>query len=175
MGECSPQKKEIIIYLAAMGKNYTQIGEATGATYLTIRALLELEQTQFQINQIRYKLYGKDVQKTFKELVPEAQELTATILRDEGQRPEVRLSAAKEIFDRALGKAKQTIEHQNSVIGKLYEMLDKTSEKEILDITPSGLLSPPALETAHEETKEEDLNSKPQETDKIDAWAEENL
>lgn len=163
MGELLSNKDSLIVYLAAQGKTAPEIADAISIPVSTVRSILQREHVQFEIGHLRHKLFGKDIQKAFKELVPDAQGVISDIIRNPntGIRPQLKLEAAKEVLDRALGKPKQSIEHSGSLIRDVYDRLREEQAKPALDVTPV------ANEAEPEQTGEPE--------NPVDAWAKKNL
>lgn len=126
-------KEETIVYLAAKGMKTPEIAQAVGMSNGQVQALLNSERLEFEIKHLRYKLHGKDTQKMFRDALPKAVEATISILDDPRSKPALILKSAEMILDRSLGKPKQTIEHEGSLIKKLFERLDDT--KEVVEMT----------------------------------------
>lgn len=168
----------MIVYLAAQGRSAVEIADSLGISKDTVRLKLTNERMQFEIKHLRYKLFGKDHRKRFSEILPHAIDATEKILRDPLTKERTRFAAAQEIFDRALGKPKQTIEHEGSLIRALIEKLDGKSDNErvggVIDAEIVPELAPPPINP--NETVRPDKSKNPNlHMDPIDQWAKENL
>lgn len=118
-------KYQTIAYLAAMGHKQKEIGETVGMTQPEISNLLQSDRMKFEIKRIVHKLFGKDAQKRFKEILPAAIDTAEELLMSPDTKPAIRASLAQDFMDRALGKPKQTIEHEGSAIRDLFNALDQ--------------------------------------------------
>lgn len=167
MSGAPTNKEQIIIYLAASGLTNTKIAEELGMHPNSISNVLGEERIQFELRKLRHKLFGKDVQRKFRDMVPAAQELTESILTNPNLKPGLRFNAAQEVFDRALGKPKQTIEHEGSMIKRIFEKLDSEDESSTIDVTPKETPEPVSVIS--------NPNEDPPAVDPIDKWAAENL
>ncbi len=160
-----------IAYLAAQGKTHAEIAEVLGTTSRTIGAIIATERMQFEIKRTQHKLFGQDnkaIANQFKDMIPKALDTMREIIDNPNVKPQLRFSAAQEIFDRSLGKPKQTVELEGSLVKDLYDRLDtlKPQDLGVIDITP---VEP---EASRPETVDV-LPAPPQ--DVIDAWIAKNL
>ena len=121
-------KEDTIVYLAAKGMKPAEIAQAVGLTTGHVQSLLNSERLEFEVKHLRYKLHGKDTQKMFRDALPRAIEATIAVMDDPRSKPALILKSAEMVLDRSLGKPKQTIEHEGSLIKKLFEKLDDTKE-----------------------------------------------
>lgn len=145
----------------------------------TVGLKLQDEKIQFEIKHIRYKLYGKDTKKRFNEILPHAIDITERLLHDPFTKPSTKFQAAQEIMDRALGKPKQTIDHEGSLIRSLFDKLDGKGEPVEVDVitvteeqtmlplpekkeNPNGIIN---LDTENPNLK----------LDPVDQWVKDNL
>lgn len=158
-------RENAVVYLAAQGKTPTQIAEATGSSTRSISTMLGEERVQFEIRRLQHRLFGKDtkaVKKRFDDMVDQAQDVIAEIVADDNPnvtiKPSLRFAAAQEILDRSMGKPKQTVEHQGSLIKELFDRLDDPKTKEVIDISSI----PDALGSGEEKST-------------MDDWADKNL
>lgn len=175
-------KYQTIAYLAASGKNPDEIAAVVALKPSTIATLLRSDRMKFEVKHLRYKLYGKDAQKRFRDLLPQAIDVTEQVMCDESAKPATKLEAAKEVFDRAMGRPKQTMEIGGSLIRTLLEKLDgkEGGVSEILDVSPvpSTFDSqiPEYKENPNEFVKQEEIDRRyTVKKDDIDKWADENL
>lgn len=168
-------QQEVITFLAAQGQKTSEIASALGLKPATIRNILKDEKVAFEVRRLRYKLFGKGVKQRFDELVPLAQEAVAEILENPNSKAQLRFQAAQEVMDRALGKPKQTVEHEGSIIKALYDKLDgRTREENFREAIPVDIEVPALLEnpnTISEKSAEKEKDS----MDSIDAWSKEFL
>ena len=163
-------KRQLAIYLAAEGKNTAQMAEMLNVNSSTVHQWLKDDRFQFEVKLLRHKIHGKGIQKRFEDMLPKAQDVTEEIITNPNIKPQLKFQAAQEVFDRALGKPKQTIEHQSNILRTIYERLDQNPEMTI-DITPQEQ----QLKTLPEPQKTIELNPNTIELDPIDKWANENL
>lgn len=174
--EISNPRFETVAYLAARGLSPKEIGDALGLSTPAINALLTQERMRFEIKVVRHKLFGKEHQKAFRELLPHAIDATKNVLLDPTSKPSTRLDAAKEVMDRTLGKPKQTIEHEGSLLRELVERLDK---KKIIDVESAATVDAVLLAPLVEPNPNQILTAKEIDAEKgIDSaqrWVDENL
>lgn len=117
-------KYQTIAYLAARGMKPSEIADAIGMATDSITALLASERMQFEVKRITNKLFGRDITKRFKEILPAAVDAAEEVMNDRLAKPAVRLAAATNFMDRALGRPKQSIEVEGSGFKELLEVLD---------------------------------------------------
>lgn len=115
---------EVIANLAAHGASGKQIAEEVGLSYMRVNQLLNSDRLKFRIKELQYKYFGKNLQKRFEALGGTAIDTISEIMENKNEKGATRLSAAREVLDRALGKPKQTIEHRDSKLANLYDKLD---------------------------------------------------
>lgn len=126
--ESLSHKHNYIAYLAAKGFGTTEISNETGMSISRISTLLQSERMKFEIRAIQYKLFGKEPSKRFKEILPDAIDLAERVMKDPNVKPSLKLTAAMNFMDRALGKPKQSIEVEGSVLRQLYDKMDGKKE-----------------------------------------------
>lgn len=127
-------QQQLLTYLAAEGKNAKEISEALGMSQKSVKAMLTDERIDFDIKHLRYKLYGKGIKEKFQEMLPKAQEAVAEILDNPNTKSNLKFQVAQEVFDRSLGKPKQTVEHEGSLLRAVFEKLDGSRNvSEIID------------------------------------------
>lgn len=134
-------RENAIIYLSAQGKATSEIAEALGISVSNASKTLREERIQFEIKRLRHKLFGHDtkaVKKRFDDMVEGAQNVIQEIIDNPNSavKPQLRFNAAQEVLDRSLGKPKQTVEHQGSLIKELFDRLDDPNSSKIIDIEP---------------------------------------
>jgi len=163
----------MLCYLAATGLNNSQIARSLGVAPSSITTRLKDEQLQFEIKHLRYKLFGKDHKKRFNDILPHALDVTEEILMNPNTRPQVKFAAAQEVFDRALGKPKQTIEHEGSLVRALYEKLDsQKNSKPVIDVPGKETIVENPNERLNIVTTEKNPNTS---LDAVDSWVSKNL
>lgn len=117
-------RMQVLAYLAACGKKVTDIAEELGMSQPEVSNILSTERMQFEVNSLKYKMFGQDVQKRFKEILPKAVDVAYEVMVDEKAKPALRLSSAINFMDRALGKPTQQVEVGGSLIKELFDRLD---------------------------------------------------
>jgi hypothetical protein len=169
---------EVLVYLAAQGRSPKEIADILGLTAETVRLKLNHERIQFEVKHLRYKLFGKDHKKRFSDILPYAIDATEAILKNPSAKDRTRFAAAQEIMDRALGKPKQTVEHEGSLIRALIEKLDQNGQNEKAQSIDSEVVPElsAGVSTNPNEISRPDTSKNPNlQTDSIDQWAEENF
>jgi hypothetical protein len=175
-------KHETVAYLLARGLSNTEIAEAVGLTVAMIGVLANSERMQFQVKHLRYKLFGKDHQKAFKEILPYAIETIGDVIKNPKAKPETRLSASIYATDRILGKPKQQMEIGGSLIRKLYDKLDGKEESATIDVNDPDIKDVEPVEVKDYvnpndvERVDKNLTNNPNlASDKWGSWADKNL
>jgi hypothetical protein len=67
----------------------------------------------------------------FTKILPEAVATTYSIMTSEKEKSTVRLEAAKQMIDRALGKPKEMIEQKTTIIADVFDEIKKAKENAI--------------------------------------------
>lgn len=170
-------KQSLVAYLAAQGRTNSEIADALSMASSTVNTILQDERTQFEVKQLRHRLIGgRDVKQRFQSMLPKAVDAHEEILDNPNNKPALRFAAVQEVYDRALGKPKQTIEHEGSILRALYEKLDsKEGPSPIIDVTPSARPAATSLENPNGKSKP-DMSQNPNfQSDPIDDWIDKNL
>lgn len=169
-------RQRIIAFMAACGAEPRDIAVATGYSAAWINNILKRGSTQEEIEKIQYRLFSSQSKKVFEDILPSAIETALKIMLDDNQKGGVRLTAAQDFMDRAVGKAVQKIEKEEThlvsvLIGKLQESLPqaiqtqmKSGEREVTEIVEGDIIE--------NTTKPEE--AKKQEPD-ISTWVDENI
>lgn len=160
-----------VCHMAAIGFNKKEIAVSLGIPEGRVGAVLSSKSAKAQIDKIQHDLFFADPQKMFRTEVPRAFRRVRKVLYGEKTKDNDVLKAADMIFDRALGKPKQEVQHETSSIKQLFEMLDKQSQTEtkIIEVKVSPV--------AGEEVQDAEFKEKQQDPtkDDMDAWLDENL
>jgi hypothetical protein len=159
-----------VCHMAAIGFNKKEIAVSLGIPENRVGAVLSSKSAKAQIDKIQHDLFFADPQKMFRTEVPRAFRRIRKVLYGEKTKDGDVLKAADMIFDRALGKPKQEVQHETSSIKQLFEMLDKQSQaqSEVIEVK-----SKPVTEQIQDAEFKEKQEEQPK--DDIDAWLSENL
>lgn len=178
--ELSPLEN-VICYMAAWGIKATEVSQNTGCSSEYVNDVLKGEVAKLKVKEIQEQVWGRNPKKWIESILPQAIVTAHEIMSDAGQKGSVRLQAAEGFIDRALGKAQQKIEVNDSSMRKIIERLDsleqlrkagKIDEEEILDAEFS-----PAEPGSDEGPKAGDASSgakAPKQEDEADRWIREN-
>lgn len=120
----TPQQ-ELACYMLAIGLKPKQVAQDVGVTQLTIGNWRKRDDLKFVIKQVQYRLFGKDAKRRFEALTHEAISTLEEIMKDSKIRPSSRISAAKEILDRSIGKPEQKHKHETEGMAELFNALDE--------------------------------------------------
>lgn len=162
---------QTIAYLAALGHSQKDIATQVGLSQNHLSMVMNSDRMKFEVKRIHHRLFGKDIQKRLKELLPEALDTVEEVMRDTTAKPQTKLTAAIDIMDRAMGKPKQTVEIEGSAIRELFERLDqKNNAGRIIDVESeeAKLLEQAPLEVQNIESPAIPL-------DAADEWVKNNL
>ena len=118
------QRQQLVCYQAAVGLKNKQIASLTGYTPQRVSDLLKMPVIKFTVEQMQWRIYGKDPKKRFEQMMPKAIK-TVNSLLNKNTPASTRLSAAKEVFNRSMGMSTQKVELTNSYIKEIYENLDR--------------------------------------------------
>lgn len=159
-----------VCHMAAIGFNKKEIAVSLGIPENRVGAVLSSKTAKAQIDKIQHDLFFADPQKMFRTEVPRAFRRVRKVLYGEKTKDNDVLKAADMIFDRALGKPKQEVQHETSSIKQLFEMLDKQNQEQsqAIEVTAKPVQEP--IEEAQFKEKQEE-----QPKDDIDTWLSENL
>lgn len=158
-----------VCHMAAIGFNKKEIAVSLGIPEGRVGAVLSSKSAKAQIDKIQHDLFFADPQKMFRTEVPRAFRRVRKVLYGEKTKDNDVLKAADMIFDRALGKPKQEVQHETSSIKQLFEMLDKQSQEGVvIEVKPNQTTEQP-VDAEFKEKPNEDKK------DDIDSWIMENL
>lgn len=154
-------EERVIVFLSALGMNDSEIAEETTIGTKTVRRVLSFKRTQLKISEIQNeRLNPKNLFKKIERTLPQAIETAIEIMNDKTVKPAVRLSAAQDFMDRALGKASQTLEIKDSTFRDVLMRIDalaaEEKEKKTIELQKDG-----------DQCQEK-------EGDKIDSWVAKN-
>lgn len=166
-----PPTAQITCYMAAWGLNGAQIAEQLGISPSGISAQLKQPEVQARIREIQDQIWGRDPKRWIESILPQAIETAIEIMNDKNEKGSTRLQAATDFMDRALGKAQQKLEIEDSSLKKVLEKID---QMEILKrqglVTDAEIVGPTALAAPVVEAgKPKNLE------EKVDEWVAENL
>ena len=152
-----------IAYMAACGATQKDIADAVGMEPGSICKIVNSEKMKFEIERLQHKLFGVDAQARFRNLMPKAINTIESIMDDKRVKDSIRLSAAINLVDRAVGKPAQHLEVGGSLIRQLFEKLDE--KHKVIDTEPVQSHSESDMEKIIEEC---DLGANPNEVERRD-------
>lgn len=129
--EVRPGPHTLVAHLRACGLQPKEIATQVGLSVSTVNQYLASEKIQFEIRRLQHTYFGKDPMRRFQTMLNEAADVMEETMRDKQVKPSVRVMAADKILDRALGKPKQHLTVEGSLIRKVYESLDDNTGRKI--------------------------------------------
>jgi hypothetical protein len=159
-----------VCHMAAIGFNKKEIAVSLGIPENRVGAVLSSKSAKAQIDKIQHDLFFSDPQKMFRVEVPRAFRRVKKVLYGKEARDGDVLKAADMVFDRALGKPKQEVQHEASSIKQLFEMLDKQSQADKPQVIEAKIVNKDIEDASFTEVKTE---SEPK--DDMDKWLEDNF
>ena len=166
-------KQSIIAYLAAEGQTVPEIAAAVELGEEKVANILLDQAFVLRVKELRQKLYSKDAKKAFDDLLPNAQDLIKKIIENPNTKPHLQFQVAQEVFDRSMGKAKQTVEHEGSLLRAVFEKMDQKRDNSVIDVT--RIIEPELPALANPNARDADFNENPNTRDAVDDWMEKNL
>lgn len=161
-------KEKVLVYLAAEGFSIDEIAPLVALPLEKVSSMMTDQNMQLRVRELRSKLYSKDANKNFSSMLGGAQDVLKSVLENPNEKTHIRVQVAQEVFDRALGKPKQTIEHEGSMLRSLFEKMDQNGQ--IIEAEFKEVL--PALSNPNSSNQEEFKN--PNLVDPIDDWVNKN-
>lgn len=119
----TPQDRHIA-YLLVMGLRPKQIAEELQISTTKVNELLKDVGFRGEVERLREHYFGEDMELLFKHILPKAVRTAEEIMDDVEQKAHIRLDAAFRFMDRSLGKPKQQLEVNGSLISSLFKRLD---------------------------------------------------
>jgi hypothetical protein len=169
-----PIRDQAISYLTMEGWTNEEIASCLQVPIEVIRLKLTDERIQEKSRNLHYQIYSEDSKKRYQDMLPHAMRVIEDILKDPMAKPQLKIDAAREVTDRVLGKPKQTVEHEGSLIRAFLERLS----------SPEMIATEPALPVPYRELPPGNPNvSTPVVTkdnpnfqeDMVDQWMKKNL
>ena len=120
---------KMVCQLTAFGVSPQRIANNIGIPSRNVKLLMRSVSMQREVARLQTEIW-KDNKKAFNELLPEAINTTAKLMRSKTTKDSTRIEAAKVIMDRSLGKPTQYIEQSTSLI---KEVLLKLNKEDISD------------------------------------------
>ena len=126
--------------LLSLGKKTKEIADQLKCSTQFVYACMKNPQIVEEAERYRDRLFEGDVSDRLKELNASAFGVMEQILRDPGEKANLRLDAAKWILEKTTGKAIQAIDVQSSTLEAFHKLLGDMSQRgETLDVTPKEL------------------------------------
>lgn len=161
-----PEYYKAVAHLwATSGATHEQIALMMGREIKEIEQILSLDRIKDLVSNIRKKAAGRDHERRFRELLPDAIQVTEVVMNDKSVKPGTRLSAAFGVMDRALGKPNQKIEVGGSTLRQFLDRLDQIERKSLEDAI---VVSPKDINNVEEGEIVEQV-------DPAEKWVKENL
>lgn len=159
-----------ICYLMALGMRSNDIAKELGLSQTVVQQLVQKERIKIEITDLERRYANHDIRGKIQSILPKTVEVLETIMDDENNPANARISAANILQDRGLGKPRQEIDMGISVIREVFEKLDQrqidrqsvrvlSPDQTVIDLTTSS-----AVKLLEEQPKNE-----------VDSWLEENL
>ena len=171
-----PIRDQIVAYLTVEGWTIDEIATAINVMPESIRLKLTDERIIEKQKALSYKLFSEDTDKRLKDILPRALDVLCEILEDTTAKPQIKISAAQDVIDRVLGKPKQTVEHQGSLVRAMLEKLNASPEEAIaVDFTEVSSENK-LLANPNEARPSPDVRANPNfQEDPVDSWIKKNL
>lgn len=122
-----------VAHMAASGVRPKHIAEALGLSPATVTTWLKSEKMKFEVKRLQHRMFGKDPASRFRTLVNDATSTLVEAMQADDAKHSVKIMAANSILDRALGKPKQHLLVEGSIIRKIYENLD-TGKDTVIEV-----------------------------------------
>lgn len=121
----------MVIYYASIGFNDTTIAKQLNCQVSTVRRALASRSIKSEVDRLSTEVIKKQMDQIFTKILPEAVATTYSIMTSEKEKSTVRLEAAKQMMDRALGKPREMIEQKTTIIADVFDELKKAKENAI--------------------------------------------
>lgn len=118
-------RHDLIAQLAASGATNNAIAEEIGMTPGRVSIILGQKKMKEKVRQLQREYWGENAEKKFQEILPQAIQVAQEILEDKQAKSNLRADVAFRFMDRALGKAKQTVDVEGNLLGELIHKLDQ--------------------------------------------------
>jgi len=179
-------RQELVALYTASGRSATQTAAELGYTQGRISIIMNSPRFKARVEELRQQYYGNTIQGRFAAMVPAAIGVIDGILSNPNGRDGIRLKAAGELLNRAIGKPKETIEIRNTSVKDIFDYLDRkkaereaaqAAEKKTLALTSDIVQeSKQSEENLIIETAEQAVDAQmSQEIESVEAWVGKNL
>lgn len=118
-----------MIRMAAIGYTKKQIAKDLNLSETRVYHILSSSGAKREIERIQNEFFFNEPQKAFKARLPKAFKAIDRLLSPKAKESS-QLLASKEVFDRAMGKSVQPVEHTGSAIKELLMAMDKKNRQE---------------------------------------------
>lgn len=167
-----PEYYRAIAHLKAGGADNAQISTLLGVAIEEVNKAVGLRHIKDLTFEIQKRANNRDYANLFKDMLPDAVEVTRDLMLSTATKEGTRLSAAVAIMDRALGKPQQNVDVGSSLIRDLFAALDR-HEKGI--VTEAIQIEAKAVNNDVSDAEYTEREKPAMEVNKIDIWAKEHL
>lgn len=168
-------RNESILALSAAGVPHDQIAESVGVSIERVTVFLQSDKSRFRVGELREKLFGNDPSARAKISAVAAWKVIDDLMDSVATKDAIKLAAAKEILDRAHGKAAQHVEMGGSLLRTLIERLDRRAIAPGVDRPERAIIEMPAIPSPLAPAPAK-LSPPPSQMDTvIDGWVEKNF
>lgn len=164
-------RAKAVCHMAAIGFTNKEIAVSLAIPENRVKAVLGSRSARAMIDKIQHDLFFSDPQKMFRTEVPRAFKRIRKVLYGEKTKDGDVLKAADMIFDRALGKPKQEVQHEASSIRQLFEMLDKQNDA----AQKPTIIEAKVVNQDIQDAEIVEVNSETEPKDDIEKWIKDNL
>lgn len=156
-----------MVHMAAIGINQKDIAMKFNISPSRVSAVLSSSSARTEIARLQKELFFDNPQEMFKAMLPDAGKTIKRLLSPT-QKGSVQLGAAREVFDRSLGKAVQPVEVGGSAIKELLIAIDRKNRAQ--EDVARGVVSSDITDAEYRQI----VNKTEESEDDMDKWLNEN-
>jgi hypothetical protein len=174
-----------MLYLAANNLPVKQIASIMDVSPARVERVLACDRAKREVAELQFSLSGESPEKAFAKLVPETIAVQTAVMRDKNEKGAVRIMAARDIQDRALGKPKQQVDLVHKSTARQVLEAIQSQKSAPIETTSRPVTDAPALDSGTEVPMDfpDDPPAPSQPAvddgqgarDAVDAWIKENL
>lgn len=149
-------KHELMIHFKALGWSNRKISDELGVAASTVGNVLGQTKIKDLVKIKQKELWGQNVRSRIEALSMKATDTLEEVIDNKQEKSNLKVDVAKYIIDQGIGKAKQDIKVEGSLISEFYARLDQIG-KPPRDVSDSAPHTPDPVDMLVDEIVEENF------------------
>jgi hypothetical protein len=136
-------RHEVLARLVATGASDAEMSRVVGRYSQTrLSTIRNSPRFIMRVQQIQEQYFGKGIEGRFKRIGLKAVDTAENILDDRNATGDLRFKAAKDMMDRAFGKAKETVELRTNTVSEMFLAMDRFKHARMDGVAQSPWVEP---------------------------------